>query len=86
LSTVRMPLLKPSFLVDQVAQNPLVRNSIECRDLVDEAKNYYLIPERRYALRSSFKTKARCNEVSGIVYALGGLNSHQPASTSAVEM
>jgi len=90
LTAIRMPLLKPCYLMDLMS-NPIIHNSIECRDLVDEAKNYHLIPgkyligriglsegknlERRAAF-NSFTTVARhCSDVPGIIYAVGGLNN-----------
>ncbi|PIO66391.1 kelch repeat protein [Teladorsagia circumcincta] len=52
---------------------------------VDEAKDYHLIPERRPYLRS-FRTKARCcNDVPGLMFAIGGLSTGGD-SLSTVEM
>ncbi|CAD6197420.1 unnamed protein product [Caenorhabditis auriculariae] len=85
LSCVRLPLLKPSFLADIVATNKLIKEDLACRDLVDEAKDYHLIPERR-PLMKSFRLKARqCHDVPGLIFALGGLM--KPCETrSAVEI
>uniref|UniRef100_A0A0K0D475 BTB domain-containing protein n=1 Tax=Angiostrongylus cantonensis TaxID=6313 RepID=A0A0K0D475_ANGCA len=66
LACVRLPLLQPSFLADEVAGHQLIRGDLACRDLVDEAKDYHLIPERRPYLRT-FRTK---------IYAIGGFNGH----------
>ena len=45
------------------------------RDLLDEAKDYHLMPERRNSLQT-FKTRPRCcTDVVGIIYAVGGLTS-----------
>ncbi|KAG9467960.1 hypothetical protein GDO78_013959 [Eleutherodactylus coqui] len=45
------------------------------RDLVDEAKDYHLMPERRPHLLA-FKTRPRCcTSIAGLIYAVGGLNS-----------
>ena len=38
LALVRLPLLSPAFLADVVAKDQLVKQSLPCRDLVDEAK------------------------------------------------
>lgn len=47
----------------------------DCRDLVDEAKDYHLMPDRRGKLHS-FKTRPRCcSDVAGVIYAVGGLTS-----------
>lgn len=50
---------------------------VECcfisRDLVDEAKDYHLMPERQFLIQG-IKTKPRTTEcVSGVIYAVGGL-------------
>lgn len=45
------------------------------RDLVDEAKDFHLMPERRPHL-PPFKTRQRCcTSITGLIYAVGGLNS-----------
>lgn len=45
------------------------------RDLVDEAKDFHLMPERRPHL-PTFKTRQRCcTSITGLIYAVGGLNS-----------
>lgn len=47
LQHVRLPLLSPKFLVGTVGSDLLVRSDEVCRDLVDEAKNYLLLPQER---------------------------------------
>ncbi|XP_059829863.1 kelch-like protein 18 [Hypanus sabinus] len=75
LTKVRLPLCRPQFLTDRVQQDDLVRCCHKCRDLVDEAKDYHLMPERRPHL-PSFKTRPRCcTSIAGLIYAVGGLNS-----------
>lgn len=45
------------------------------RDLLDEARDYHLMPERR-SLLQTFKTRPRCcSDIPGIIYAIGGLTS-----------
>lgn len=84
LSCVRLHLLKPSFLADEVSSHHLVKSNLACRDLVDEAKDYHLIPERRALLRS-FRLKPRCcSLVPGLIFAIGGLTPC--GNASAVEM
>lgn len=73
LTQVRMPLLTPQYLTDHVATEELIRSSHQCRDLLDEAKDYHLMPERRPLLQS-FRTRPRCcPDVVGCIYAVGGL-------------
>ncbi|CAI4222260.1 unnamed protein product [Auanema sp. JU1783] len=84
LACVRLHLLKPSFLTDRVAGHNLIRADLACRDLVDEAKDYHLMPERRI-LSKSFRVKSRCcSDVPGLIFAIGGLVAG--GNSSAVEM
>lgn len=49
--------------------------SVVNRDLIDEAKDYHLMPERRSQMQT-FKTRPRCcSDIVGIIYAVGGLTS-----------
>uniref|UniRef100_A0A4W4G7U8 BTB domain-containing protein n=1 Tax=Electrophorus electricus TaxID=8005 RepID=A0A4W4G7U8_ELEEL len=74
LSKTRLPLCRPQFLADRVQQDELVRCCHKCRDLVDEAKDYHLMPERRPRL-PAYKTRQRCcTSITGLIYAVGGLN------------
>lgn len=75
LSLVRLPLLSPLYLTDRVGTEDLIRFSIKCRDLLDEALTFHLIPERR-ALLQSFRTEPRICETKGLIFVVGGLNRH----------
>ncbi|XP_064610470.1 LOW QUALITY PROTEIN: kelch-like protein 18 [Liolophura sinensis] len=82
---VRLPLLTPQYLSDRVATEELVKSSLKCRDLLDEAKDYHLMPERRPLLQT-FKARPRCcTDVPGFIYAIGGLTSSGRDSLSTVE-
>lgn len=39
---IRLPLLSPTYLMDTVAKEELLRKNLECRDYLDEAKSYQL--------------------------------------------
>jgi hypothetical protein len=52
LEHVRLPLLSPYFLHDCVESQAVVRQSPECRHLVEEAKMFNLLPDRRAELQS----------------------------------
>lgn len=85
LSKVRLPLLTPQFLADRVATEDLIRSSHQCRDLLDEAKDFHLMPERR-GLVQSFRTRPRCCDyIIGQIYAVGGLTKSGD-SVSTVEI
>ncbi|TMW52279.1 hypothetical protein DOY81_002612 [Sarcophaga bullata] len=84
LAQVRLPLLSPQFLADRVAREEMIRSSHQCRDLLDEAKDFHLMPERR-GLLQSFRTRQRGEFISGQIYAVGGLASNGE-SVSTVEI
>lgn len=85
LAKVRLPLLTPHFLADRVAIEDLIRTSHQCRDLLDEAKDFHLMPERR-GLVQSFRTRPRCSDyMMGQIYAVGGLTKNGE-SVSTVEI
>nr|VZH91272.1 unnamed protein product [Spirometra erinaceieuropaei] len=72
LQHVRLPLLSPKFLVGVVGANSLIRSSECCRDLVDEAKNYLLLPQERPKMqgpRTRPRKPASCGEA---LFAVGG--------------
>jgi len=76
LRLVRLPLLSPEILADKVKSTSLVRNNLECRDMLDEALiSYHLLPERRDRIPSQKTTVRKCFYGMGIIYAVGGLNS-----------
>ncbi|XP_021704779.1 kelch-like protein 18 [Aedes aegypti] len=85
LANIRLPLLSPQFLADNVATEELIRTSHKCRDLLDEARDFHLMPERR-ALVSASRTRPRCCDyVVGQIYAVGGLTKNGE-SVSTVEI
>ncbi|PNF20208.1 Kelch-like protein 18 [Cryptotermes secundus] len=85
LAAVRMPLLTPHYLADRVSVEELIRTSHECRDLLDEARDYHLMPERRPLLQS-FRSRPRCcNCIMGHIFAVGGLTKSGD-SLSTVEV
>ncbi|XP_041460207.1 kelch-like protein 18 [Lytechinus variegatus] len=85
LGLVRLPLIRPQVLTDHISTEERVKACHKCRDLVDEAKDYHLMPERRSLLQSK-RTKPRCcNDISGLIYAVGGL-TRSGESLNAVEV
>lgn len=82
LKHVRLPRMFPQYLADVVASEPLVRESLPCRDLLDEARNYHLMPERRLLLQSP---RCQPRTTYGVIYAVGGLTRNGD-SVSTVEV
>lgn len=73
LKNVRLALLSPQYLCDKVCNDELIRNSLTCRDVIDEVKNYFLLPERRMNYTGIFAKPRKCSEAAGEIYAIGGL-------------
>lgn len=72
LQYVRLPLLDRSYLVSRVGMEPLIRSSEQCRDLVDEAKDYLLLPEQRSLLQGPRTTPRRPIQSNEVMFAVGG--------------
>lgn len=70
LRSVRLPLLSPTFLTQHVESNPYVRKNLECRDLLDEAKNYHLMPEK--FVKCPFGRFQPRKSTVGLLFAIGG--------------
>lgn len=73
LQHVRFPLMQPKFLVGTVGTEVLIKHNEACRDLVDEAKNYMLLPLDRANMqnpRTRTRKPIKCGEV-----LFAGMNS-----------
>ena len=65
--------MSPKFLVGTVGSELLIKSDDSCRDLVDEAKNYLLLPQERPLMqgpRTRPRKPIRCGEVlfAGTLY------------------
>ena len=67
LGQVHLPLLPIDTLIQRVEKDPLIANSLCCRNLVDEAKNYKLCPDKV----NSFRTLPR-KSTTGVLFSVGG--------------
>ncbi|XP_058118926.1 kelch-like protein diablo isoform X1 [Anopheles ziemanni] len=72
LQHVRMPLLSPKFLVGTVGSDLLVRSDEACRDLVDEAKNYLLLPQERPLMQGPRTRPRKPTRRGEVLFAVGG--------------
>ena len=81
LNCVRLPMLSVSFLMEGVDSEPLIRENIRCRDLVDEAKRYHLLPKSRDIRSTNMRFVPRKSTV-GTLYAVGGKESSESITRS----
>lgn len=75
LRKVRLSYLAPEYLVNVVSNENLIRQSIECRDVLEEAKNHQLL-----SLRSNWTSKI-CNieprqYENEVIYLICGSNNN----------
>ena len=75
LENVRFCLLSPKFLVNIVCQEPLVKGDETCREILDRAKNYLLLPTERSSMQGII-TKPRKPILRGeVLFAVGEFSS-----------
>lgn len=72
---VRLPLLSPQFLTDVCDKEYLIKKSFECRDMLDEAKKFYLRPDCRAEMNGS-RFRIRTGKDEHLVM-LGGFGFQQ---------
>lgn len=71
---VRLPLISREFLTTHVDDEPLVRDTPECKDLLIEAMKYHLLPEKRSCMSTAAaRTRERNPEgIKPYLFAVGG--------------
>uniref|UniRef100_A0A3P9JG50 Kelch-like family member 29 n=1 Tax=Oryzias latipes TaxID=8090 RepID=A0A3P9JG50_ORYLA len=52
LAVVRLPFIHPSYLLNVVDNEELIKSSEACRDLVNEAKRYHMLPHARQEMQT----------------------------------
>ncbi|KAF5400004.1 BTB/POZ domain protein [Paragonimus heterotremus] len=83
LLNIRLPVMSVRFLTDVVDKDALIRQSLECRDLVDDAKRFHLRPDLRHEMRERRYRQRDSGDEYLVV--IGGFGSDQNPSDS-VEM
>ncbi|XP_076391790.1 kelch-like protein 5 isoform X2 [Megachile rotundata] len=79
LSLVKLPLLSPAFIADNIESNEMFKDQRMAQELVMEALKYHLLPERRPLLQSG-RTKPRKATV-GHMLAVGGMDANKGATS-----
>lgn len=74
LHNVRLALLSPYALADQVLKNDLIKQNTDCRDLIDNILVCaHLLPDRKGSLPSyQLQNRIGVSE-GGLIYVVGGL-------------
>ena len=77
---VRMPLISKDYLLNRIDSDNLIRSNLTCRDLLDEAKNYHLLPDQRARLRTERMRPRKA--MAGTLYAVGGKEAGEKISST----
>jgi kelch-like protein 12 len=75
MSYIRLPLLTPQFLTDVCDKEEMIKMSFECRDMLDEAKRFYLRPDCRSEM-SGNRFRLRTGKDENLIM-LGGFGFQQ---------
>uniref|UniRef100_A0A3B1J6P5 Kelch like family member 29 n=1 Tax=Astyanax mexicanus TaxID=7994 RepID=A0A3B1J6P5_ASTMX len=72
LAVVRLPFIHPSYLLNVVDNEELIKSSEPCRDLVNEAKRYHMLPHARQEMQTP-RTRPRLSAgVAEVIVLVGG--------------
>ncbi|XP_055728154.1 kelch-like protein 29 [Salvelinus fontinalis] len=72
LAVVRLPFIHPSYLLNVVDNEELIKTSEACRDLVNEAKRYHMLPHARQEMQTP-RTRPRLSAgVAEVIVLIGG--------------
>lgn len=52
IEQVRLPFISSEFIVDHIISEELIKRCLRCRDVIDEAKDYHLLPQRRNLIQN----------------------------------
>jgi len=52
LEQIRLPFISIDYIVDNIISESLIKQCLTCRDLIDEAKDYHLLPQRRNLIQN----------------------------------
>lgn len=74
LSNVRLPLLKPVYLAEQVYSKELYRNNQQCTELIMKAMIYHTVGEKKAQMRGVVNDLPRRGTM-GTLFAIGGMDT-----------
>lgn len=74
---LRLPLLQPEYLLEVVEQNPLIKDDKECKEILDEAKRYHLLPARRQEFMSPRLLYRNSGDFEEVVVCIGGSDERE---------
>lgn len=73
LEQIRLPFVSSEFIVDNIISESLVKKCLTCRDLIDEAKDWHLLPQRRNLIQNHRTIKRSFTKKETPILAIGSL-------------
>ena len=70
---IRFPQMSPYYLADHVETEEIVQSTPECTALLLEAKNYFMLPDRRHLMKNSRSRPRKSMGLVTVVVAAGGI-------------
>lgn len=74
LCCIRLPLLKPLYLVDQVYSKDVYRSNPRCVEMIMQTMVYHMVQEKRTQLKGVVKDQPRKGTM-GTLLAIGGMDT-----------
>ena len=72
-SLIRFPLMSPYYLADNVETEDIVLSTPECTQLLLEAKNYHMLPDRRHLIKGSRTKPRKSMGLINVMFTAGGI-------------
>jgi len=72
LEHVRLPLVSPYFLHDCVDKQEVIKQNLQCRQLLDEAVAFHLLPDRRHEMKNQRTKPRKSSGLVEVIILVGG--------------
>ena len=69
---LRLPLVQPEYLLGTIDSNSLVQGNANCKEIVEEAKRYHLLPARRHEFVSPRLVHRNTHDFEEAIICIGG--------------
>ncbi|KAK3090484.1 hypothetical protein FSP39_012212 [Pinctada imbricata] len=80
VENLRFPLVQPEYLIEVVERFPDILNDQICREVLEEAKRYHLLPARRQDFVSSRLVYRNYDDFEEVIICIGGSDSTKSSS------
>lgn len=71
LEQIKLPYISPDYIVDNIISEDLIKKCLKCRDLIDEAKDWHLLPQRRNLIKNHRTIKRAFTKKENPIIAIG---------------